>query len=72
MNIQLISGLVQYVVWMGNVYTTVASGIGSVMSMMWTAIKSGAESLFNWLVPKLDFLMPYVEKLMGFVEGGIG
>ncbi|PNY70562.1 phage tail tape measure protein [Stenotrophomonas pavanii] len=72
MNIQLISGLVQYVVWMGNVYTTVASGIGSVMSMMWTTIKSGAESLFNWLVQKLDFLMPYVVKLMGFVEGGIG
>lgn len=72
MNIQLISGLVQYVVWMGNVYTTVASGIGSVMSMMWTTIKSGAESLFNWLVQKLDFLVPYVVKLMGFVEGGIG
>ncbi|WP_251278328.1 hypothetical protein, partial [Enterobacter hormaechei] len=42
------------------------------MSKMWTAIKSGAESLFDWLIPKLDFLMPYVEKLMGFVEGGIG
>jgi hypothetical protein len=72
MNIQLISGLVQYVAWMGNVYTTVASGIGIGMSKMWTAIKSGAESLFDWLIPKLDFLMPYVEKLMGFVEGGIG
>lgn len=72
MNIQLIGGLIQYVVWMGSVYTTVASAIGDGMSMTWTLIKSGAEFLFDWLAEKLEFLAPYIEKLMGFVGGGLG